>query len=216
MNDHVQRGCFISIEGTEGVGKSTQIQALTDRLDERGQNYVLTREPGGTEVGEAIRDLLLSTELPAMDHRTELLLMFAARAEHIHARIIPALESGTWVITDRFTDASFAYQGGGRQLPMGKIAGLENWLQEGFGPDYTLLLDAPVEVGLARAQKRGPQDRIEQEAVEFFKRVRKAYLDRAAAEPERFRIIDASKDEASVTRDVLLAFDDIARLWGQG
>ena len=214
MNASVNRGCFISIEGTEGVGKSTQIQALTDRLSERGQSYVLTREPGGTEVGEAIRNLLLSTELPGMDHRTELLLMFAARAEHIHAKIIPALEAGTWVISDRFTDASFAYQGGGRQLPMEKIAGLESWLQEGFGPDFTLLLDAPVEVGLARAQKRGPQDRIEQEAVEFFERVRQTYLDRAAAEPDRFRIVDAAQDEQTVTRDVLLAIDDIARSWG--
>jgi dTMP kinase len=140
--------------------------------------------------------------------------MFAARAEHIHAKIIPALEAGTWVISDRFTDASFAYQGGGRQLPMKKIEGLESWLQEGFGPDFTLLLDAPVEVGLARAQKRGPQDRIELEAVEFFERVRQTYLDRAAAEPDRFRIINAAQDEQTVTRDVLLAIDDIARSWG--
>jgi dTMP kinase len=215
MSDHARRGCFISIEGTEGVGKSTQIKALTDALSGRGQEYILTREPGGTEVGEAIRALLLSTELPAMDHRTELLLMFAARAEHIQAKILPALEAGTWVITDRFTDASFAYQGGGRQLPMEKISGLESWLQEGFGPDFTLLLDAPVEVGLDRAQKRGAQDRIEQEAVDFFSRVRQVYLDRAAADPDRFRIIDASQDEASVTRDVMMAFDDIARAWGQ-
>ncbi len=209
MAEGIERGCFITIEGIEGVGKSTQISAIIDRLEAQGKKVLLTREPGGTELGEAIRQLLLSTEFPPMDQRTELLLMFAARAEHIYTRILPALDEGVWVVSDRFTDASYAYQGGGRQIALEKIMGLEAWVQEGFTPDFTFLLDAPVEVGLSRARNRGPQDRIEQEDLDFFQRVRDCYLDRAAAEPERFRVIDASLDEARVRRDVLKQLDEM-------
>jgi dTMP kinase len=207
------RGCFITIEGIEGVGKSTQIAAIVTALETQGKRVLLTREPGGTELGEAIRDLLLSTEYPPMDHRTELLLMFAARAEHLYSRIIPALEEGAWVISDRFTDASYAYQGGGRNIPIDKIRGLEQWVQEGFSPDFTFLLDAPVEIGLAGARNRGPQDRIEQEDMEFFQRVRDLYLQRAGQEPERFRIINAANSELDVKKDVLKSLAEITRAW---
>jgi dTMP kinase len=207
------RGCFITIEGIEGVGKSTQIAAIVTALETQGKRVLLTREPGGTELGEAIRDLLLSTEYPPMDQRTELLLMFAARAEHLYSRIIPALEEGAWVISDRFTDASYAYQGGGRNIPIDKIRGLEQWVQEGFSPDFTFLLDAPVEIGLARARNRGPQDRIEQEDMEFFQRVRDLYLQRAGQEPERFRIINAANSELDVKKDVLKSLAEITQAW---
>lgn len=208
-----ERGCFITIEGIEGVGKSTQIAAIVTALEAQGKRVLLTREPGGTELGEAIRDLLLSTDYPPMDQRTELLLMFAARAEHIYSRIIPALQVGTWVISDRFTDASYAYQGGGRNIPIDKISGLEQWVQEGFTPDYTFLLDAPVEIGLARARNRGPQDRIEQEDMDFFQRVRDLYLQRAVREPERFRIINAANNEMDVKKDVLKTLAEITQVW---
>jgi len=207
------RGCFITIEGIEGVGKSTQIAAIVAALEAQGRKVLLTREPGGTELGEAIRDLLLSTDYPPMDQRTELLLMFAARAEHIYSRIIPALEDGIWVISDRFTDASYAYQGGGRNIPIDKISGLEQWVQEGFTPDYTFLLDAPVEIGLARARNRGPQDRIEQEDMDFFQRVRDLYLQRAGQEPDRFRVINAANSEMDVKKDVLKTLAQITQAW---
>jgi dTMP kinase len=215
MSTGLERGCFITIEGIEGVGKSTQISAIVDTLRSQGKKVILTREPGGTELGEAIRHLLLSTEYPPMNQRTELLLMFAARAEHIYAKIIPALDEGCWVVSDRFTDASYAYQGGGRNIPLDKILGLEDWVQEGFSPDFTILLDAPVEVGLARAKNRGPQDRIEQEDLDFFQRVRDLYLERATAEPERFRIIDASNDENRVKQAVLTQLDEIIQGWSK-
>jgi len=213
MPTGLERGCFITIEGIEGVGKSTQISAIVDTLKSQGKKVILTREPGGTELGEAIRHLLLSTEYPPMNQRTELLLMFAARAEHIYAKIIPALDEGCWVVSDRFTDASYAYQGGGRNINLDKIMQLEDWVQEGFRPDFTFLLDAPVEVGLARARNRGPQDRIEQEDLDFFQRVRDLYLARAEAEPERFRTVDASNDESQVQRDVLTRLDEIIQGW---
>jgi len=215
MPTGLERGCFITIEGIEGVGKSTQISAIVDTLRTLGKKVILTREPGGTELGEAIRHLLLSTEYPPMNQRTELLLMFAARAEHIYARIIPALDEGCWVVSDRFTDASYAYQGGGRNIALDKIMGLENWVQEGFTPDFTFLLDAPVEVGLARAKNRGPQDRIEQEDLDFFQRVRDLYLARASDEPKRFRIIDASNNETQVKQDVLTQLDEIIKDWSK-
>ncbi|RMG58517.1 MAG: dTMP kinase [Gammaproteobacteria bacterium] len=203
----MSRGCFITVEGVEGVGKSTQIEALVERLRIHGLEVELTREPGGTEVGEAIRTLLLSPEYPPMHADTELLLMFAARAEHIQRRILPALEQGRWVVCDRFTDASYAYQGGGRGMPLERIAQLEQWVQGDFRPDATLLLDAPPEVGLARARARGPQDRFEQEAVAFFERVRAVYLQRAAAEPERFRVIDAARPLEAVRAEVCAVAD---------
>lgn len=215
MHAECKRGCFITVEGTEGVGKSTQIAAIVSTLEAQGREVLLTREPGGTELGEGIRNLLLSTDFPPMDQRTELLLMFAARAEHIYTRIQPALDAGRWVVSDRFTDASYAYQGGGRHIDLGRIKGLEDWVQDGFGPDYTILLDAPVEIGLARAKNRGPEDRIEQEDRDFFQRVRDVYLGRAEAEPRRFRVVDAARNEAEVRDQVLQALEGIVNEWCQ-
>jgi dTMP kinase len=194
-------GRFLSIEGGEGAGKSTVIEAVRSLLAERGHEVVLTREPGGTAGGEAIRKILLdpaSSLLP----ETELLLMFAARAQLVRETIRPALARGAAVVSDRFTDASFAYQGGGRGIDMGRIAELERWAA-GIKPDLTLLLDLGVDQGLARARGRGGEpDRIEREDASFFERVRSVYLARAAAEPMRWRVIDASRPVADVVAQV--------------
>ncbi|WP_067986118.1 dTMP kinase [Neptuniibacter pectenicola] len=188
----VQRGRFITVEGTEGVGKSTNIDFLCHLLHARGIDIVLTREPGGTPLAEELRELLLSPREERVSQDTELLLMFAARAQHIENVIRPALARGAWVISDRFTDATFAYQGGGRGVDEEHIRLLETLVQHGLHPDLTLLLDLDVEVGLMRASARSTPDRFEQEKVDFFCKVRQAYLQRAANEPERFAIIDAS------------------------
>lgn len=185
------RGKFISLEGGEGAGKSTVLNAVRDWLLTRGIDVVITREPGGTPVGEAIRNVLLDP-VHTLCAETELLLMFASRAQLVRERIEPALCSGRWVLSDRFTDASFAYQGGGRGQPTARINDLENWAAAALKPDLTLLLDLPVNEGLARARGRGPADRIEMENATFFERVRSAYRARSAADPQRFRLIDAS------------------------
>lgn len=196
-------GKFITIEGGEGVGKSTQIGRLRDFAAERGVEVVVTREPGGTRRAERIRELLLETSDEAMPSTCELLLMFAARSTHIENVIRPALARGAWVICDRFTDATYAYQGGGRSLPVENIATLEAMVQGTLRPDLTLLLDAPLEVSAARASARnaaaGTSDRFEQERREFFERVRATYLDRARRKPQRFVVIDASQSMEAVT-----------------
>jgi dTMP kinase len=190
-------GLFISIEGGEGAGKSTVIAALSDLLSADGREVVLTREPGGTPEGEAMRAVLLDPANHVVPE-AELLLMFAARAQLVRLLIRPALARGAAVVADRFTDASYAYQGGGRGLDMGRIAELERWAA-GIKPDLTLLLDVGVSQGLARARSRGGEpDRIEREREDFFERVRGVYLARAAAEPERFRVIDASQPVETV------------------
>ena len=186
-------GLFITIEGGEGAGKSTNIALIVDYLKKAGKDIVVTREPGGTRIGEKLRDMLLDPENTDMDYRTELLLMFAARAQHIAQVIKPALAAGKWVVCDRFTDATYAYQGGARGIAKEKIAILESWVQEGLKPDVTILLDVPVEIGLQRVQLRADQDRFEQEKLKFFDDVRQAYLDMAAAEPERFKVISAGE-----------------------
>ena len=196
------RGKLISFEGGEGAGKSTVIAAVAAQLDRRGIEVVVTREPGGTPVGEAIRALLLDPSHPTLAAETELLLMFASRAQLVRESILPALERGLWVLTDRFTDASFAYQGGGRGLPTGVIAELERWAAA-LKPDLTLLLDVPVEIGLGRARGRGGSDRIESEPDAFFERVREAYRARAATEPGRIRTIDAGRSPEHVAAAVL-------------
>lgn len=192
-------GRFITLEGIEGVGKTTQANAVADMLRALGHEVVLTREPGGTALGEGIRALLLDKSLPAMAPTSELLLIFAARAEHLDKVIRPALEGGQWVVCDRYTDATYAYQGGGRGLPDDAIAALERLVQRGLSPDLTLLFDAPVPLALARAKARGEGDRFETERASFFTRVRDAYLARAAAEPSRFHRVDASQPVADVT-----------------
>jgi len=187
------RGKFITLEGSEGAGKSTALQAIRTWSDATGIEIVVSREPGGTPLAEKIRDLLLDKANSSILPDTELLLMFAARAQHIREFIIPALEQGKWVICDRFTDATYAYQGGGRGIDMHRIEQLEIWVQGDFRPDLTLLLDLPVAHGLARAGQRGELDRFEQEQMDFFERVRQVYLARAQQFPEQFRQIDASQ-----------------------
>lgn len=186
-------GRFITIEGIEGVGKTTNIEFIHSLLKDAGREVVLTREPGGTPIGEDIRELLLGHKHDGMSDDTELLLMFAARAEHLHKIIRPALADDKDVLCDRFTDATYAYQGGGRGIAVEHIGVLENWVQAELRPDLTLLLDVPVAVGLERAGKRSAPDRFEKEKHEFFERVRTMYLQRAKAEPQRYRIIDASQ-----------------------
>lgn len=202
MTEREPRGLFITVEGGEGVGKTTNIALLAKAFQAAGIATRLTREPGGTPLAEDIRRLLLSPRDERMAENTELLLMFAARAQHIARVIEPALRSGDCVICDRFTDATFAYQGGGRQVEAQKIAALENWVQGTLRPDVTILLDAPVDIGMARASARGELDRFEQEKIAFFERVRRCYLDRAAAEPQRFVVINAARALDAVQRDV--------------
>ncbi len=197
------RGHFITFEGTEGVGKSTQLANAADTLKALGVDYVVTREPGGTPMAESIRELLLAPREEPVNDMTELLLMFAARAQHLHTRILPELESGRWVLCDRFTDATFAYQGGGRGVPADRIEQLENLVQGTFRPDHVVLLDAPVETGMTRARHRGELDRFEQEAVAFFERIRQTYLNRAAADPTRYHIVDAAQPLEAVSQDVI-------------
>lgn len=192
-------GRFISFEGGEGVGKTTQIARLAAFLQQRGIEVVVTREPGGTPVGEAIRKVLLDKTLPAMHSDTELLLMYAARAEHIHQLIRPALERGQWVLSDRFADASHVYQGAGRGIDEARIDALDAWVLEDFEPDRTILFDMPVAQGMARVRSRGNTDRFEEEKQAFFERVRQGYLRRAEQFPERFVVIDASREIDEVT-----------------
>lgn len=199
-------GLFITLEGPEGAGKSTNRDFIASRLRERGVEVLLTREPGGTPLAERIRELLLAPSDESMAVDTELLLMFAARAQHLDRVIRPALEAGQVVLCDRFTDATYAYQGGGRGVSMARIAELERFVQGSLRPDLTLVFDLPVEVGLQRAAARGRLDRFEQEDRSFFDTVRQTYLERAAQAPERYRVIDAAKPLADVQRylDALL------------
>ncbi|MEZ5462170.1 dTMP kinase [Dokdonella sp.] len=202
------RGCLITLEGGEGAGKSTVLNALSEHIEAAGIKLLVTREPGGTALGEAIRSVVLDGGIDQVCAESELLLMFAARAQLVRERIVPALSENTWVLSDRFTDASFAYQGGGRGQPEERIADLERWAAQGIRPDLTLLLDVPVAVGLARAQIRGEPDRIEREQAGFFDRVRSTYRERAKSEPSRFRIIDSSLDVGSVTASACAAVSE--------
>ena len=197
------RGLFLTLEGVEGVGKSTNIEFMTQYLERRGIDYVLTREPGGTQLAEKIRELLLDVHEEHMSELTELLLVFAARAQHIEKLIEPALASGKWVLCDRFTDATFAYQGAGRGLSVEKITQLQSMVQGSLRPDLTIILDLDPAIGMERAKGRGELDRFEQEQQSFFLLVRQAYLDIAAAEPDRCKIIDASKPLAEVKSDLI-------------
>ena len=189
----MERGKFITFEGIEGVGKSTTISHLVGVLERAGHSVLVTREPGGTPMAESIRDLVASHGDEAMPDVAELLLVFAARALHVNNVIRPALEAGTWVVSDRFTDSSRAYQGGGRGLPADDINLLADWVHGDIVPDLTILLDAPVEIGMQRAGKRGDPDRFESEQSEFFERVRLTYLQLAEQDPERFVVVDASQ-----------------------
>jgi dTMP kinase len=199
-----ERGRFITVEGGEGAGKSSNLAFIQQLLEEAGHQVVFTREPGGTPLGEEIRNLLLGHRHDGMAEDTELLLMFGARAEHLAQKIKPALERGDWVLCDRFTDASYAYQGGGRGIDMERIRILEQWVQGRLRPDLTLLLDLPIEVGLDRAGRRSTPDRFEKEEVRFFEAVRQGYLEIAAREPDRVRVIDASSPLAEVQEQIAI------------
>ncbi|RAU47378.1 MULTISPECIES: dTMP kinase [unclassified Pseudomonas] len=199
-------GLFITLEGPEGAGKSTNREYLAERLREQGIDVVLTREPGGTPLAERIRELLLAPSDEVMDADTELLLVFAARAQHLASVIRPALARGAVVLCDRFTDATYAYQGGGRGLSVERIAALEDFVQGALRPDLTLVFDLPVEIGLARATARGRLDRFEQEGRAFFEAVRSTYLNRAAAAPQRYRLVEAARslDEVQASLDAMM------------
>ncbi len=190
---------FITFEGVEGAGKSTQIGVAARFLESRGLLVEVTREPGGTSLGERLRELLLHDADADIRSDTELMLMFAARRQHLEARIWPALEAGRWVLCDRFTDATYAYQGYGRGVDLDRIATLETWVQGDFRPHATFVYDVPVELGLARARERGEPDRFEAESLAFFERVRNGYLTRARLDPERCQVIDASLALAQVS-----------------
>lgn len=200
---------FITLEGGEGVGKSTNIAFIREFLQQQGREVLVTREPGGTAIAEKIRLLLLEKKQEPLTMQAELLLMFAARAQHIERVIRPALAAGKWVVCDRFTDASYAYQGGGRNAPMQDIAWLEQFVQGDFRPDLTLLLDAPVATGMHRIKRRGALDRFESEQLQFFQKVRQAYLLRAEQEPQRIRIIDASRELTEVQQQIQVVLEGL-------
>jgi dTMP kinase len=200
------RGAFVTVEGGEGVGKSSSLAAIESHLRSRGINVTLTREPGGTALGEAVRSWILGGEHGSLSAEVEALLMFAARSQHLDELIRPVLASGNWVVCDRFTDATLAYQGGGRGAAKRFLRTLAEEVQRGFVPDLTLLLDAPVDVGLARIADR-PHDHFEREDRAFFERVRRTYLDLAAAEPARIRIVDASAPQTEVLEAIASELD---------
>lgn len=197
---------FITLDGIDGSGKTTQLNVIQEWFAERQLPVLFTREPGGTAIGEALRQLLLDPATQA-NLRTETLLMFAARAQHLDSVILPALARGTSVVSDRFTDATFAYQGNGRGLNRDKIAQLEQWVQEGLQPDLTLILDVPLAVSVERLERSREKDRFEQEQSDFFERVRQGYRERLQQHPQRCRLIDSNRDKAMVRDDIRALLD---------
>lgn len=208
-----QRGRFITLEGMDGAGKSSHISAIAHQLQHAGLTVVVTREPGGTPLGERLRSLLLET---AMDIETEALLMFAARREHVVQCIEPALASGHWVLSDRFADASFAYQASARGIDWERMRVLEDWVLDGFAPDLTLLFDLPAQQAVERTARRAPEDRFEKEALDFHERVRAGYARRTAETPERFAVLDASRNLSDVRDQVQACIRQALSQWGQG
>lgn len=198
----MKRGMFLTIEGTEGVGKSTNLRFIQETIESYGIDLVVTREPGGTPFAEQIRELLLDDRQELVDPMAELLLVFAARAQHLNQVILPALKRGSWVLSDRFTDATFAYQGYGRQLPLDVINTLESLVQNELRPDKTFLLDIDVRIGLERAKARAELDRFEQEDIDFFERVRVGYHSRVAENGSRYAVINAENNLATVQGDI--------------
>ncbi len=198
----MERGKFITVEGIEGVGKSTNMATLVDCLETAGRKVLTTREPGGTPLAEDIRDILMNRGDEPVPEIAEVLLMFAARSFNVNNVIVPALDAGTWVVCDRFTDSTRAYQGGGRGIPMETIDRVADWVHGDTWPDVTILLDAPVEIGMERAGRRSKPDRFEQERHDFFQRVRECYLQLAINEPDRFVIIDTTRSLEEVEDDI--------------
>jgi dTMP kinase len=204
----VKRGLFLTLEGVDGAGKSTHVQWMVDTLTSRGVTVLCTREPGGTPIGEKLRELLLHEP---MSLECETLLMFAARAEHVRSVIEPALAAGSWVVCDRFTDATFAYQGGGRELGTTKIEALERWVHPDLQPDVTWLFDVPLEVARERLNRTRDKDRFEQEADSFFLRTRQVYLDRAASQAQRFRVVDSTQPIDAIRIELGQQIDNLIR-----
>ena len=207
----MKRGCFLSLEGGEGVGKTTNLTFIADFLRRHGIEVVITREPGGVPLAETLRELILDEA--GLQPEAELLLIFAGRVQHVRDKIFPTLERGQWVVCDRFVDASYAYQGGGRGVSRHRIEYLENWLVAGCRPDLTFLLDAPVEVGLRRARARGDTNRFEEETVAFLERVRQSYLERWRREPRRICRIDASRPLAEVQEAIAAKLSRLVETW---
>ena len=204
----MKKGLFITLEGIEGAGKSTAVDFIEDFLTKEGHDVIKTREPGGTVIGEQIREILLKNENYTLTYDTELLLVFSARAQHIQEVILPALSSGKIILCDRFTDASYAYQGGGRGIDASRINLLEKWVQEDLRPNLTLLFDLDVSIGMQRTKKRSDADRFEREEINFFKKIRNTYLERAKNEPQRFRIINSASSLESVKEQIITILKD--------
>ena len=199
----MKKGLFITLEGIEGAGKSTAVDFIEDFLTKEGHDVIKTREPGGTVIGEQIREILLNNENYTLTNDTELLLVFSARAQHIQEVILPALSSGKIILCDRFTDASYAYQGGGRGIGTSRINLLEKWVQGDLRPNLTLLFDLDVSIGMQRTKKRSDADRFEREEINFFEKIRNTYLERAKNEPQRFRIINSASSLESVKEQII-------------
>ena len=204
----MKKGLFITLEGIEGAGKSTVVDFIGDFLTKEGHDVIKTREPGGTVIGEQIREILLNNENYTLTNDTELLLVFSARAQHIQEVILPALSSGKIILCDRFTDASYAYQGGGRGIDTSRISLLEKWVQGDLRPNLTLLFDLDVSIGMQRTKKRSDADRFEREEIIFFEKIRNTYLERAKKEPQRFRIINSASSLESVKEQIITILKD--------
>jgi dTMP kinase len=204
----MKKGLFITLEGIEGAGKSTVVDFIGDFLTKEGHDVIKTREPGGTVIGEQIREILLKNENYTLTYDTELLLVFSARAQHIQEVILPALSSGKIILCDRFTDASYAYQGGGRGIDASRINLLEKWVQGDLRPNLTLLFDLDVSIGMQRTKKRSDADRFEREEIIFFEKIRNTYLERAKKEPQRFRIINSASSLENVKEQIVSILKD--------
>tara|TARA_B110001454_G_scaffold142104_1_gene131959 strand:+ start:615 stop:1238 length:624 start_codon:yes stop_codon:yes gene_type:complete len=204
----MKKGLFITLEGIEGAGKSTVVDFIEDFLTKEGHDVIKTREPGGTVIGEQIREILLKNENYTLTYDTELLLVFSARAQHIQEVILPALSSGKTILCDRFTDASYAYQGGGRGIDASRINLLEKWVQGDLRPNLTLLFDLDVSIGMQRTKKRSGTDRFEREEINFFEKIRNTYLERAKNEPQRFRIINSASSLENVKEQIVTILKD--------
>lgn len=204
----MKKGLFITLEGIEGAGKSTAADFIEDFLIKEGHDVIKTREPGGTIIGEQIREILLNNENHTLTHDTELLLIFSARSQHIQEVILPALSSGKIILCDRFTDASYAYQGGGRDIDASRINLLEKWVQEDLRPNLTLLFDLDVSISIQRTKKRSDADRFEREEINFFEKIRNTYLERAKNEPQRFRIINSASSFERVKEQIVAILKD--------
>ena len=204
----MKKGLFITLEGIEGAGKSTAVDFIEDFLTKEGHDVIKTREPGGTVIGDQIREILLKNENYTLTYDTELLLVFSARAQHIQEVILPALSSGKIILCDRFTDASYAYQGGGRGIDASRINLLEKWVQGDLRPNLTLLFDLDVSIGMQRTKKRSDADRFEREEINFFEKIRNTYLERAKNEPQRFRIINSASSLESVKEQIITILKD--------